>query len=294
MNAMPPFHFEGQSVRVVRDADGEPWFVAADVCRCLEIGLAGDAVRRLDADEKGMDSIHTPGGPQKMATVNEAGLYRLIFTSRKPSAERFKRWLAHDVLPALRRTGSYAMPGHAAEGADIDLDGIEVERLWLTKITVCRQVFGRRAAQWMWGQSPLPVPPNAGEVALPKGAVLSPTVDDALAVLHALLDWAPPRCEGTIADLLPLAANSSTAVLALKSVGIAVSPPGWSGYMAIAAAGIAAASVWKSTEWRDTWRDALLTLDGVVASPGGVRFGKGMRSRSIMVPLVLCRPPPES
>ena len=76
----------------------------------LGIGNPRQATTRLDADEKGVISTDTPGGLQVVATVNEPGLYTLVLGSRKPEAKRFKRWITHEVLPAIRRTGSYAVP----------------------------------------------------------------------------------------------------------------------------------------------------------------------------------------
>ena len=107
-----PFDFEGSQVRVVTDARGEPWFVAADVLST--ISLDRKALERLDDDEKGVNSIHTPGGTQEMTTVNEPGLYALVLGSRKAEAKRFKRWVTHEVLPAIRKTGSYAVSAMAA------------------------------------------------------------------------------------------------------------------------------------------------------------------------------------
>jgi prophage antirepressor-like protein len=107
-----PFDFEGRPVRVVTDSQGEPWFVAADVL--ATIGLDRKALERLDEDEKGVSSIHTPGGGQEMTTVNEPGLYTLVLGSRKAEAKRFKRWVTHEVLPSIRKTGSYAVPGALA------------------------------------------------------------------------------------------------------------------------------------------------------------------------------------
>ncbi len=72
------------------------------------------ALERLDADEKGVSSVHTLGGDQDMTTVNEPGLYALILGSRKTEAKRFKRWVTHDVLPAIRKTGAYKTPGTLA------------------------------------------------------------------------------------------------------------------------------------------------------------------------------------
>ena len=94
------------SVRVVMQ-DNEPWFVAADVCKALEIGNTSQALSRLDSDEKGIISNDTPGGKQEMTTVSEPGLYSLVLSSRKPEAKAFKRWITHDVIPSIRKHGAY-------------------------------------------------------------------------------------------------------------------------------------------------------------------------------------------
>lgn len=86
---------------------GEVLFVGKDVCDVLEIKNSRDALGRLDEDEKGVVLIDTPGGKQQMLCINEAGLYSLILTSRKPEAKQFKRWVTHEVLPIIRKTGGY-------------------------------------------------------------------------------------------------------------------------------------------------------------------------------------------
>lgn len=103
-------------LRVVQ-MDGEPWFVAKDVCNALEIGRQQDSTRYLDDDEKRECLVDTPGGRQKMACVSEPGLYRLVMKSRTPLAKRFQRWVTHEVLPAIRRDGGYvaAVPGEGPE-----------------------------------------------------------------------------------------------------------------------------------------------------------------------------------
>ena len=102
------FDYQGQQVRTDYK-DEAVWFVAADVCRVLDIINPTMAVGRLDDDEKGLSSIETLGGNQQMVVVNEAGLYSLILTSRKPQAKEFKRWVTHDVLPSIRKHGLYAV-----------------------------------------------------------------------------------------------------------------------------------------------------------------------------------------
>lgn len=98
--------FQGSTVQIVMK-DGDPWWVAADVCKALDIINVIQAVNRLDEDEKGVSSVYTLGGPQEMAIINESGLYRLIFTSRKAEAEIFRRWVTREVLPTIRKTGRY-------------------------------------------------------------------------------------------------------------------------------------------------------------------------------------------
>lgn len=114
MNQLVAFNFESSNVRVVLDANMEPWFVAADVCAALELPETHKAIARLDDDEKGRNSIPTLGGSQEMSVVNESGLFNLVMGSRKPEAKRFKRWVTHEVLPSIRKTGSYASAGLVA------------------------------------------------------------------------------------------------------------------------------------------------------------------------------------
>lgn len=109
MNELQVFNNEMfGNVRIILQNDG-PWFVAKDVCNCLCINDTSKAIGRLDVDEKGTNSIPTPGGSQILLTVNEYGLYSLVLSSRKPEAKEFKRWVTHEVLPSLRKYGSYNM-----------------------------------------------------------------------------------------------------------------------------------------------------------------------------------------
>lgn len=101
------FNYQGKQVRtIVRD--GEPWFVAVDVCGVLELNDARKAVERLDGDERSLIPVtDSLGRRQETYVVNEAGLYALILGSRKTEAKLFKRWITHDVIPAIRQTGHY-------------------------------------------------------------------------------------------------------------------------------------------------------------------------------------------
>lgn len=108
MTKLSIFAFEGQQVRCVGTAENPEW-VAQDVCNVLSIKNARDALADFDLDEKGVAIVYTPGGEQEMLTVMEPGLYRLIFKSRKSIAQRFKRWVFHEVIPSVRKTGSYSI-----------------------------------------------------------------------------------------------------------------------------------------------------------------------------------------
>ena len=101
--------FENPEFGAVRSIliDGEPWFVAADVCKALELEKTNRALSRLDDDEKGAHSVSTPGGRQRMSIISESGLYSLILGSRKPEARAFKRWITHEVIPSIRKHGAY-------------------------------------------------------------------------------------------------------------------------------------------------------------------------------------------
>lgn len=101
--------FESAEFGTVRVStqDGEPWFVASDIAKALGYRMASDMNRRLDDDEKGTRSVRTPGGTQEMTVISEAGLYGAVLGSKLPEAKAFKRWVTHEVLPAIRRDGGY-------------------------------------------------------------------------------------------------------------------------------------------------------------------------------------------
>ena len=102
--------FENPQFGTIRTAmkDGEPIFVAADVCSALDIQNHKDAIKRLDDDEKSGVVLTDPHGrPQETNCVTESGLYSLVLGSRKPEAKQFKRWITHDVIPTIRKTGGY-------------------------------------------------------------------------------------------------------------------------------------------------------------------------------------------
>ena len=109
------------------EKDGEPWFVASDVCKALELGETHVAMRRLDDDEKDRYLIPTPGGNQESSIVNEPGLYSLVLGSRKPEAKAFKRWIPHEVTPSTRKPGGYTAPASKELQAIFMLDNRTVQ-----------------------------------------------------------------------------------------------------------------------------------------------------------------------
>lgn len=119
MNELQKFMYSDKEVRVVVK-EGEPWFVAADVCKVLEVTNPTVALDRLDNDERAKFNLGRQG---ETNIVNESGLYSLILGSRKKEAKAFKRWITHDVIPAIRKFGGYLTP-EAAEKALQDPDFI--------------------------------------------------------------------------------------------------------------------------------------------------------------------------
>lgn len=122
-------------VRIL-EKDNELWFVAKDVCDCLEIKNTTDALKRLDNDERSRFNLGRQG---ETNIVNEYGLYNLVLSSRKPEAKEFKRWITHEVIPAIRKTGSYsiAIPKTLPEALRAYAD--EVESHNATKAIVAQQ-----------------------------------------------------------------------------------------------------------------------------------------------------------
>lgn len=106
MSKILPFTLDGLDLRVVSDGSGEPWFIAMDVARHLDYSETEALTRRLDADEK--QTRRVVGFNQRGITlINESGLYSAILGSTKPEAQRFKKWVTSEVLPSIRKTGTY-------------------------------------------------------------------------------------------------------------------------------------------------------------------------------------------
>lgn len=105
------FRFKDAFPVRIADRDGAPWFVAADVCKALDLRNTRTAISGLDDDECASVQILDGGQPRKFNIISESGLYALIIRSSKPAAREFRKWITAEVLPAIRRTGTYTLPG---------------------------------------------------------------------------------------------------------------------------------------------------------------------------------------
>lgn len=107
-NEMQKFDFKGASLRTLTDEAGEPWFVLKDCMSILDLGNPTETVKMFDEDEfSTAEVIDSIGRRQQAYIISEPGLYRLVMRSRKPEAKEFQRWVTHEVLPSIRRTGGY-------------------------------------------------------------------------------------------------------------------------------------------------------------------------------------------
>lgn len=281
MNAPVNCNFEDHLVRLV-EVEGEIWFVGKDVCAVLGIQKHHQALETLDDDERGTCNVGTPRGEQSMIVVSEPGVYRLVFRSRKPEAERFKRWLAHEVLPQIRRTGAYSAEGAARQAeADareaLDTDAPLAARI--DAVRVARSIYGKEGARALWVRLGLPqLYPDR-----------QPEQSEALAVLDRILDHAPYGADRSVRHLILDALDGDEAArLALLAFGVRPSEETDGFWLANATPAIRA--LFAGTAWSDgSWRTAIRRLPG--ARPGERAVFAGMQSRTTWLPaLVLDRP----
>ncbi len=264
-----PFDFEEQAVRVTT-RDGEPWFVAADVCRVLEIANTSQAVARLEDDERDTVNLNTlcqtegiRGNPNA-AIVSESGLYALIVRSDKPAAKRFRKWITAEVLPTIRRTGSYELTPPPPEAGPLRFGTTMSERDWLAFIREARLLGGVKAGRRMWAMSPFP-PLHTGTHRL--AAVDLTAATDCLACLR---DRAP-------APLVPETAQDREAQAALAQAGLRIVPGGV--FIANTLPAVFAGTQWAA----GLHRPLLLALPGVLVDDA-VRTVANVPTRGIIVP----------
>lgn len=131
------FNAGGSDIAITAtEKDGQAWFVAADVCRALGIKNHRDALARLEDDEKGVGNSDTLGGRQQVATVNESGLYSLIFRSNKDQARTFRRWVTSVVIPAIRKHGGY-INGMEAVSTEEQAQALQVIHKEAARLGLC-------------------------------------------------------------------------------------------------------------------------------------------------------------
>ena len=167
MNMLTIFQFETETVRVLT-REGEPWFVAGDLARALGYRDAEKMARNLHDDEKDTHVVGTPseqGGAQQVTIVSESGMYAAIFKSRRPEAERFRRWVTGEVLPSIRRTGRYEQheppPDTPAPRQALALRCISVSEV-VAQANLGRRLFGIQTARAVWIQHGFPVARGEG------------------------------------------------------------------------------------------------------------------------------------
>lgn len=129
------FEFESHEVRFVGTPD-EPQWVARDICVVLDIKNPSDALADFEEDEKGIAEIDTPGGVQRLLTVTEPGLYKLITRSQKPGAKDFRRWIFHEVLPSIRRSGAYSLQTQPSDHPQLLPLRVRRERLEIIELGI--------------------------------------------------------------------------------------------------------------------------------------------------------------
>ena len=167
MNELQIFTYNNAQVRTV-EINGEPWFVLKDVCDILGLGTTARVAERLDDDEKGMSQIHTPGGKQEMTVISESGLYNVILRSDKPEAKPFRKWVTAEVLPTIRKTGSYSTPKAEKSNKALEIKEMNAkvrlsnQFLKLAKIetlsTECKKILVEKAAEVLAGTELIPQP----------------------------------------------------------------------------------------------------------------------------------------
>lgn len=128
-NEIQQFDFRGASLRTLTDEEGEPWFVLKDCMSILDLGNPTETVKMFDDDEfSTTEVIDSIGRRQQAYIISEPGLYRLVMRSRKPEAKEFQRWVTHDVLPQIRRTGGYIPTSESDSDEDIMARAVLVAR----------------------------------------------------------------------------------------------------------------------------------------------------------------------
>ncbi len=292
MSGMTPFMFEGCAVRSIADAGGQVWFVGKDVCAALGHTNHNKSLGRLSDDERRGVTVSDPLGknPQTMTVVNEPGVYRLIVTSRLPAAERFKRWLFHEVLPAIRETGGYGREEWDRAATSYDL------RSYAMLVAQARAIYGAIGADKLWKALPLPpidIESVTAELERGQGwrigefGSIAVEVDEAMdgaACLRHLLHSRIGRGEASVRDVIRLAEERVGCREALAETGLFLRPADYRDCIAVAERHPRLDRLFACTAWAPDWRLPLLTLEGAYPAPNALPFG-GRKRRAVILPL---------
>ena len=150
------FDFKSAPVRVL-DRSGQTWFVAADVCRVLDLSNVTESLRGLDEDELTSELLNSDTQGRTMRLISESGLYALIFTSRKPEAKAFRKWVTSEVLPAIRNTGSFSVLygiSHIQQVLELAIVDLYEGRMSVEKATAMAGLVGQYYRNgWKLGQA---------------------------------------------------------------------------------------------------------------------------------------------
>ena len=153
------------NIRII-EKNGEPWFIGKDVAEALGYEASRNAItKHVDDDDKLTHQIGASGQNRNMTIINESGLYSLIMSSKLPQAKAFKRWVTHEVLPTIRKTGSYKTPKQSSDRDKAMLKNAQARsaKLWLeiaknTGIQTYKDVCNAYAAKELAGEDVLPLP----------------------------------------------------------------------------------------------------------------------------------------
>ncbi len=283
MNAIVNFDFEGHGIRTVMREE-MPWFVAADICRVLGIGNPAETVRRLDDDEKGIISTDTLGGTQDVVIVSESGLYTIVLRCRDAvkqgsAPHRFRKWVTADVLPALRKHGTYSMPPSVPRPVRRSryrggLHPAEVSS-WAYAVQISHRVHGRDGAQSVWDSSPLPpVPPKRLESLLRNWTGLD--------ALRHLMDL--DIGNGTLGELVGLALGDRPKRKDMEEYGVRILDLTEGPVMMVADDHHFLRKGFEGTDICYAWNDWLRKLPGAYRAKKPMMIDNRMR-RGVLLPL---------
>ncbi|KZL26275.1 Bro-N domain-containing protein [Pseudovibrio sp. Ad37] len=282
MSALTIFDFEEHPVRTL-SVDGLFWFIAKDVCTVLDIKNSRDAVAKLDRDEQGVVSTDTLGGQQKVTAVNESGLYSLIFSSRKSSAKKFKKWVTAEVLPALRQSGTYSMGPTPQKQQGPDAKQVLLVNEMNARANLlkeARYIYGREAAMQLWDR--LGLPDIAGEGV---NQVAGTAADDPDGCLTHLINF---TCGKNLSVRIALAFALADDVGArrMEQLGLKLRPHAYPDGVAIAYDHDYLWEVFRLTQWHGNWKLALQKLAGAQQSQNAITID-GKQRRAVILPLSL-------